>query len=164
MYDDYRELRPGAAKEFEEFLNGKIRHRPSDIQREHTTSLKAVDLIYPASRSEHPTRTFSSGSTSSSPQAYDPRPGYNQAVSTTIQCDPEGRWLLVCSQAKKRPTSLSQINVCSVASDKELFGQLKRSYTSLRGKWPGLLSLRTIKSIRFVQVCFTLCLSDYIIP
>jgi hypothetical protein len=164
MYDDYRELRPGAAKEFEEILNDNIRHRPSNIQREHTASAKAVDCTYPASRSEIPTSTFSISSTSSSSQAYDPRPGYNQRVFTTIQCDPEGRWLLVCSEAKKRPTSLSQINVCSVASDKELFGQLKRSYTSLRGKWPGLLSLRTIKRIRFVQVCFTLCLSDYIIP
>lgn len=163
MYDDYREVRPGAAKEFEGYLKGTIRQKPSHKQDEHTKSAKAVDHRYPASESEHKTSTLSSISTPNSSQAYDPRPDYNQSVSTTIQCDPESRWLLVCGQAKKCPTSLSQMDVCSIASDRELFSQLKRSYSSLRGKWSSLLSLRTIKSIHFVQVRLVLQCSSYII-
>lgn len=163
MYDDYRELRPGAAEAFEWYLNGTNRQKFSGMQNEHTTRAKAVNYIYAASRSDHRTNTLSSVSTSNSSRAYDPRPDCNQAVSTTIQCDPEGRWLLVCGQAKKRPISLFQIDVCSVASDRELFSELKRSYSSLRGKWSGLLSLRTIKSIRFVQVYNISNPSSYII-
>ena len=152
MYDDYRELRPGAAKELEDYLNNGAWQRAGDAQSSRTERTNYLGNGYRTSVIEHRTNTPSHLPTSSSSQPYSARPYYTQATSTVIQCDPEGQWLLVCAQAKKSPTSLSQIDVCSVTSDRELFRQLKRTYSNLKGKWSHILSLRTIKSIRFVQV------------
>ena len=151
MYDDYRELRYGAAKELEGYLNSTVEQRPVPQQSERIESANKVESGHSASTGEHHKSRVCDMSSGSS-QAYDPRTNLNQVGFTTIQCDPESRWLLVCAQARKRPTSLSQIDVCSVASDRELFTQLRRSYYSLKGKWSRLLSLRTIKGISFVQV------------
>ena len=85
------------------------------------------------------------------PRAYDPRQQY--ARETVVRgCDMESRWLLVCAQGKKRPTTLSQLDICATPSDKELFTELKKVYTALRGKWTPILSLKKVQSIRFVQV------------
>nr|AUW30880.1 putative transcription factor [Cladonia uncialis subsp. uncialis] len=83
-------------------------------------------------------------------QAYDPRP---QNASHTIigGCDTESRWLLVCAKGKKRPTTLSQLDMCATPSDKELFMELKKAYVGLRGRWTHILSLKKVQSIRFVQ-------------
>ena len=152
MYDDYRELRPGAAKKLEDYLENVARQRAGDQGISRTDRMSVPNSSHRASMKEHRANTTSHISTHSLSQTYSPPPGYTQANPTIVQCEPEGQWLLVCAQAKKSPTSLSQIDVCSVTSDKELFRQLKRTYLNLKGKWSHLLSLRTIKSIRFVQV------------
>lgn len=84
-------------------------------------------------------------------QAYDPRP---QNTSHTVigGCDTESRWLLVCAKGKKRPTTLSQLDICATPSDKVLFTELKKAYVGLRGRWTHRLSLKKVQSIRFVQV------------
>lgn len=84
-------------------------------------------------------------------QAYDPRP--HNATHTVIRgCDTESRWLLVCAKGKKRPTTLSQLDLCATPSDKQLFTELTKAYVGLRGKWTNVLSLKKVQSIRFVQV------------
>ena len=72
--------------------------------------------------------------------------------ANVIDIGPEGRWLLVCAQSRARPTSLTQLDVCSAKSDRELFSELKRAYTKLRGRIGSYFSLRAIQSIKFVQV------------
>lgn len=84
-------------------------------------------------------------------QAYDPRP-QNASHTTIGGCDTESRWLLVCAKGKKRPTTLSQLDMCATPSDKELFMELKKAYVGLRGRWTHILSLKKVQSIRFVQV------------
>ena len=84
-------------------------------------------------------------------QEYDPRP-QNASQTVITGCDAESRWLLVCAKSKKRPITLSQLDICATPSDKELFTELKKAYVGLRGKWTHVLSLKKIQSIRFVQV------------
>ena len=83
---------------------------------------------------------------------YDPRPQFRNRTTVIRDCDTESRWLLVCAKGKKRPTTLSQLDICATSSDKELFTELKKSYTKFRGKWRQLLSPRRVQSIRFIQV------------
>ena len=82
---------------------------------------------------------------------YDPLP-QNATHAVIRGCDTESRWLLVCAKGKKRPTTLSHLDLCTTPSDKELFTELKKAYVELRGKWTHVLSLKKIQSIRFIQV------------
>ncbi len=101
--------------------------------------------------SENRTSTNNEYSLEQRSEAYNPRPQY--ASHTVIRgCDTESRWLLVCAKDKKRPTTLSQLDICATPSDKELFTELKKAYMGLRGKWTHILSLKKVQSIRFVQV------------
>lgn len=91
-------------------------------------------------------------STAKSSPTYDPHPRRDGATSTVIDCNLEGRWLLVCASARTGPMSLSQMDVRSTDSDQDLFRQLKQSYSTARGRWSRAFSLRKVKSIKFVQV------------
>ena len=85
---------------------------------------------------------------------YDPRPQFRQQQTIITNCDAEGRWLLVCAKSRKRPTSLSHLDMCTTSSDKELFTTLRDSYMAMRGKWSQRLSLKGVKRIQFVKVWF----------
>ena len=81
---------------------------------------------------------------------------YRQTGETVIDCDPESKWLLMCSDTKDGPTSLSPLNVCTTNTDRELFTELRSIYLGLRSKWSRWFSLRKVQAIRFIQVrCLT---------
>ena len=153
MYDDYIEKRPGAAEDLATRLNGNVTRRPvadqsqSRSQSTTTATSESSGLIHSTQQSTH--LGIQSQRSSSS---YDPCPHHRKEGSTTIECDPECRWLLVCARSKARPPILSQLNVCSTGSDVQLYKELKESYSRLKGKWTQLFSFRGVKSIRFVQV------------
>ena len=71
---------------------------------------------------------------------------------TITQCGPEGKWLLVCAKTQESVPTLNQLDVCSIGIDRELFTAMRNSYMNLRGRWKHLLSFRTIKGIKFVNV------------
>lgn len=82
---------------------------------------------------------------------YNPRPVNSRPTSATIACDLESRWLLVCAQVWQRPTSLLHLDVCSTSSDQQLFTELRQLYLQLKRAWWRRLSLKAVKSIRFIQ-------------
>ena len=153
MYNDFVERRPSAAKELEDRLNASNTERPTaDRNREEarnsTTNLSHVGDKNALDQQSTTNRI----DVQRSPNTYNPCPQHKAEGSTVIEYDPECRWLLVCPRTKKRPTSLSQLNVCSTSSDKVVYKELRASYLKLKSRWVQKFSLRRAKSIRFVQV------------
>ena len=153
MYDDFIEQRPGAAEELEESLN-KCPTGTSSSGPSHVVSNSFSPFEGATNYSAHVQQPSGTGiPTPNLPQGYDPHPPNSGRTSTVVECDPERRWLLVCAKGKKRPISLAQLDVCSTSSDKELFREVRKIYASVRSRWSQFFSLRTIQSIKFVQVC-----------
>ncbi len=85
---------------------------------------------------------------------YNPRPSHSQSTLETIPCNPESKWLLVCTRAAQRPTTLFHLDVGSTTSDQQLFAKLRQTYVQAKKASYHSLSFKTVRSIRFVQVCF----------
>ena len=153
MYDDFQEHRPGAVKELEIFLNEGVNRcpGPNDIQSAAEVPENGISQAeegrLPQQRSAGETLALVPLS-----HTYDPRPQFRQQQTVISNCDAEGRWLLVCAKSKKRPTSLSHLDMCTTSSDKELFTTLRNSYMAMRGKLSQRLSLKAVKKIQFVKV------------
>ncbi|KAL8833541.1 MAG: hypothetical protein Q9176_007938 [Flavoplaca citrina] len=154
LFDDFIETRPGAAEELRAALHTVDQQRPTSQ--------------YPvASSQSYPRTTTMSGSAnpnSAIPRAgvidyaitppttiYDPQRGSGTLSSSTWVNIPESKWLLICTQAWRRPTSLLHLDLCSTTSDKQLFTDLHQTYLELRKVWWQKLSLKVVQSIRFVQ-------------
>ena len=180
LFDDFIETRPGAAEELRVALDTFDRQRPTS----HYPAYPAASYqSYSGSTnmSGNPTRdsaTSPAGAVNpnfTTPRSiYDPPPTSGGLFSTNLRRDepPESKWLLICAQAWRQPTSLLQLDVCSTTSDKQLFRDLRRSYLELKRAWWHRLSLKVVQSIRFVQVstfrqicpAYILCRLEPIIP
>ena len=151
LYDDFIELRHGAAKEFETLLNECGRARSADHSVANTVQRTKQSISNTSSFSSKHTPSESnkikedtqSQITKDSPEPNSP---------AIIDIGPEGRWLLMCAKTSMKPTSLTQLDVCTSGSDHELFQDLKRAYMSLKSRMSRIFSLKAVKSIRFVQV------------
>ena len=152
MYEDFIERRFGAAKELEEWLNRNPTDTPDSGHCRAASSSFIQRSPAPDSASYGQQPSGGVAPLQFSSQTYDPQPHHRNGISTVIECDPESRWLLACARGKNRPISLSQLDVCSISSDKELFREIRKAYTSYRSTWTLSSSLRTVQSIRFVQV------------
>ncbi|KAL8921384.1 MAG: hypothetical protein Q9172_004048 [Xanthocarpia lactea] len=153
LYDDFTELRPGAAKELELVLASPNQQRPiyqgqgtngphESGQTLGTGSDEPFNLALApvANLQDSASRTF-----------YNPRPGHSQSTSATIPCTLESNWLLVCARAAQRPTSLFHLDVGSTTSDQQLFAKLRQTYVQAKKASYRSLSFKTVRSIRFVQ-------------
>ena len=152
LYDDFIELRHGAAKELEDHLTacGRIQSAGHDAastgqprQRSGSNSSSPTG-IHAARKSSDLTQDTQLEVSKDSPEPKSP---------AIIDIGPEGRWLLICAKTNMKPTSLTQLDVCTSSSDRELFQELKRAYTSLKSRMSRVFSLKAVKSIKFVQVC-----------
>ncbi|KAI4185198.1 MAG: hypothetical protein LQ346_005961 [Caloplaca aetnensis] len=109
LYDDFVELRPGAAKELEAALDAPSQQRTSgqpSASSNQSLSMQPLGTDASASSTSAPTGLSVPANTAS----YNPRPLDGRPNSTTITCDPESKWLLVCAQAWQRPTSLMHLS------------------------------------------------------
>ncbi|KAI4261663.1 MAG: hypothetical protein L6R42_003141 [Xanthoria sp. 1 TBL-2021] len=150
MYDDFVELRPGVAEELRLALHAPSQQRPSG---QLSTSSNHSQLVQPSGTDA---TANSTSQTAGIPvpintAPYNPRPMNGRPAATTITCGPESKWLLVCAQAWQRPISLLHLNVCSMTSDQELFTELRQLYMSLKKAWWSRLSMKVVRSIRYVQ-------------
>ncbi|KAL8646218.1 MAG: hypothetical protein Q9210_006262, partial [Variospora velana] len=153
LYDDFVELRPGAAHELRTSLHSLNRQRltgqqPISSSRTYVGDATTTD---PNRSSGSPSAGLPGLDVRSVAPSYDPRPTNARPTSTAIACGPESKWLLVCAQAWHRPTSLLHLNVCSTTSDQQLFTELRQLYVSLKKAWWHRLSLKVVQSIRYVQ-------------
>ena len=153
LFDDFFEKCPGAARDLQEYLNQEFIETTSGSQ----STASQIELqsgrgsTFDASR-ETQAPGFSFTEPQNQQELYDPSPRRRRDISTVVQCDPETHWLLVCAGGMNRPTSLSQLNICVSTSDKMLFRKLRGVYLGLRSRWSTWFSLRTVRSIKFVQV------------
>jgi hypothetical protein len=146
MYDDFIELRPGAAREMEAHLNGSGTTSTA-VRINATTESSTL-----GSSSNSTLADSQSQDAPSVPSSYDPQKESHELNPAVIQCGPDGRWLLVCAKTREAVPTLDQMDVCTTSSDRELFAAMRKSYLALRGRWKHVFSLRTITSIKFVRV------------
>ncbi|KAI4217831.1 MAG: hypothetical protein LQ349_008996, partial [Xanthoria aureola] len=118
LFDDFIETRPGAAEELRAALDTFDRQRPTS----HSPAYPAASYqSYSGSTnmSGNPTRdTAASPAGAVDPNftpprsIYDPPPTSGGLFSTNRRCDepPESKWLLICAQAWRRPTSLLHLD------------------------------------------------------
>jgi len=147
------ELRRGAAEELQRTLNGHVRHKPGDGTVENSAYQGSAADRCPAARVRgRPDQD------SISPLQHAPTFSINQvqqvkASSNVIEIGPEGRWLLVCAGQRQTLPTLRQFDVCSATSDREVFAGLKDFYSNKKGRFIHQVSMRTVRSIEYVQVC-----------
>ncbi|KAL8626868.1 hypothetical protein Q9189_007437 [Teloschistes chrysophthalmus] len=152
LYDDYLELRPGAAAQFELALNTPSQQRPSGpygaapgpdyyASSWPRGSGPSPGPLLPLSRTPN---------SASAPTTIGSNARNSQHSSATTVSEQESKWLLVCARAWRRPTSLIHLNVCSTSSDQQLFTELRRSYLQTKA-WYHRFTLKAVQSIRFVQ-------------
>jgi len=153
IFDDFDEVQPGAAERLEQRLNkdggfreqnryshsnagGSLNSRSSTLRsvlsstwlpwKSAQNTLPSLPLHQKQSESGHPSQTPASRR-------------------------PEGLFLLLCIPHRKYATKLVHMDVCTLQSDRIFFSKLKTHYHEMRRRWSSFFSLKTLKSIQFVQ-------------
>lgn len=156
LYDDFEELRPGAARDLEIALNQPSQQNPG-VERPNRSQ---HDTAQPLDEASSDNFVVSSGQAASTGRS---RPGPAQEsipnqsiinISGTLP-EQENKWLLVCASERKRPIRLSHLDVFSMSSDYQLLTELRRSYTELKRAWYHRLSMRNVKTIKYIRVSKT---------
>ena len=152
MYDDFAELRSGAAAELEKWLNTSIRKHLSPGSSDPTQSNILGSTASP--RRVNAGHQHTAGSDISLQRRIDSIErlgGRNAAI--TLDDHLEKCWLLVCGKSKRGLDSLlTHMDLFHTPSDKALFTEMREFYSNLRNSWGLLPFLRGVKTIRFVQV------------
>ncbi|KAL8952700.1 MAG: hypothetical protein Q9222_001399 [Ikaeria aurantiellina] len=129
MYDDFQELRPGAAEQLESRLNGA--NPPHRIQAAGAN---------PEERGNHSgLRSRLCALISAITTPWGPEKDSDELP----------RYQTPQNQSTARTTSMSQPEGLMI-SDQTLFENLKNEYTDMLGKWMSVCSLKRLASIRFV--------------
>ena len=154
MYDDFTELRSGAAAELEKWLNDSMRsHAVSGPSSPPQNAGPASAASPSALNPEYQQTEESDISLQPYASTTDTLPGSSGSAAITVDIHLEKCWLLLCGKLKRGPDSLlTQLDLSSTPSDKKLFEDLKTFYSSLRNTWTLRPFLRGVKTIRFVQV------------
>ena len=156
MYDDFIELRPGAAADLEKWLNHSIRNhavnRASNPSQDYTLR-SSTSSSAGASRQQQTAGSDISLQPLSWTESMMPDSDKNEAV--TIDVHLEKCWLLICGQPRRGPDSLlAQLDLSSKPSDKELFDGMKKFHSGLRDTFTLQPVLKGVQTIRFVQASF----------
>ena len=159
LYDDFKELRPGAASLLEARLN---RHavQPYSMPRSGSRSSSA-SFRYTPNSSSQPTSSATSISSSSifeTPSRYSfkrSRVDSEDGTSREREIYPYqgSRYLLTCVSEAKNTPKLSQLKLhkANILTDKDLAIALRSHYASVNQSWYRKLRLRGLTSIEFVQ-------------
>jgi hypothetical protein len=151
MYDDFIELRQGAAERLEKTLNEDYENNRSDysthssdssfrsLKRSSTTALKSFLSLLGIEREQPGLPQHELGIL--------PGDSNSEGTSSTL---PDPVWLLLCHDEGVYASKLAQIKVSDYDSDQKLFCALRDEYTTLRGKWLSKISFRKLIDIKFV--------------
>nr|OQO24239.1 hypothetical protein B0A51_12295 [Rachicladosporium sp. CCFEE 5018] len=148
MYDDYVEMKPGALRSLQRSLDQRRSHGTS-----HVTPIGILTAMWNSAR-----RTLLPGTGRA--QASLPRHN-NQGTpatpmtgtTTTPDPPPTGplQYLLLCIPFKRHATKLAHVPTPSPISDTHFFRLLRYQYTTLRGRFRRLFSIRTLAELHFVH-------------
>jgi hypothetical protein len=155
LYDDYRELKPGAAKRMEDYLRRSCYKKcPGDSQSmtervsSFGSSMKGSvtyigQWIQSIKNGERPALV-------STELRY-----YSDARTTRTPAHTAGEvfYLLLChnSGIGAEIVKLRQPDICDINNDHKLFSFLHEEYITLRKRWWTWISLWTLQSIKFVR-------------
>lgn len=157
LYDDFVELRPGAAKEYaaECLQNVAIHPRSGTEGATHANTSRArsalgycLNLMGGSVKSNGP--LLPQNSVQSQEQIL---------FQTTLSASSDPRhtfleelFLLLCIPQHSHAIKLLQPDLTGCSSDRAFFSLLKRTFAQTRGKLKRFLSLKTIRGIKFVQL------------
>jgi hypothetical protein len=149
LYDDFTELKQGAARRLEGRLNRRddgsnrsIRSRLS-FKSFSTTVSSSMDSLKKAfgwKESELPKHKLQMGS-----NELPNNPPAPPAPPT------EPLFLLLCHSEGVYAKKLLQLSICDLKSDKKLFAVLRSNYKQMRARWWSFLSFKTLVGIKFVK-------------
>ena len=168
FYDDFVELRPSAAVEYEESLLRRLstsRGRPNpvgQIAREQSGGDMRSTKPPDSNRSSYVSNgisgitNFVKGLTDKEIRS-PPLPRYqlgnrNAVVPGTSSRNHELLYLLMCIPQHQYATKLLQPQISDVRSDQDFFLLLRNNYRQMRGRIRRLLSLKALRSVKFVQL------------
>ena len=153
LYDDFTELRPGAAAEVEKWLNDSMRkHTGSSASnsQQSTTLTSAVSSNAGSSGSQHTAASDVSLQSQGPSVNFLPASNTNTAIAIDFQL--VDCWLILCGNLKRGPdVLLTQMNLSSTPSDKSFFEDMKRVYSNFKQSWTIRSFLRGVETFRFVQ-------------
>ena len=154
LYDDFTELRSGAAAELEKWLNDSMRKHAGTSASNSQQSATLTSAVSPnAGSSRYQPTAESDISLQSLGPSTNILPTSNMNTAVSIDVNLEKCWLILCGNMKRGPdVLLTQMNLSSTPSDKSLFDDMKSVYSNIRQPWTLRSVLRGVKTIRFVQV------------
>ena len=154
LYDDFTELRSGAAAKLEKWLNDSMRKRTGSSASNSQRSATLTSAVSPnAGSSGYEQTTESDISLQSLDPSANVLPASNMNADVAIDVHLEKCWLILCGNMKRGPdVLLEQMNLSSAPSDKSLFEDMKRVYSNFKQSLTRRSFLRGVKTIRFVQV------------
>ena len=158
MYDDYKELVPGAVQEFEQQLVNHFSQAANGLRERQGTGRRADSSSLYSWITNAPRRLWGSFKRSDEeqlPVTRAPAVGIQpQATAAAAASGGELLFLLLCAHVKSGSAPrLLQGRADDLTSDQDFFAFMKELY--LRqckvDKWSSLLSIRKIQDIRFVR-------------
>ncbi|KAM0176541.1 hypothetical protein ACHAPC_009164 [Botrytis cinerea] len=157
IYDDFTELRPGAANRLKQALTNNESgntstdrsSRFSDCSRSFSNSLSSIFTVWASNSSR---KSLSSGLPTHEPPK-NQLDSNNPNTVEPIVLPVENVYLLLCYPSGRYATRLLQLGLHNLEpkSDQSLFNTLRTNYKSMRGRFLNLVSLKTLKSIKFVH-------------
>jgi hypothetical protein len=155
LYDDYQELKPGAAKRMEDYLRRSSYKKCAGGSRNLTqriskagSSLKG--FITSISKRVQTMKSGEPRELVSTELRY-----YSDARTTRTPAHISGEvfYLLLChnSGIGAEVLKLRQPDICDINNDHKLFSFLHEEYTTLRKRWWTWISLWILQSIKFVK-------------
>ncbi|TEY61539.1 hypothetical protein BOTCAL_0167g00140 [Botryotinia calthae] len=156
IYDDFTELRPGAANRLKQALtnNDSGNTNANRISRfsDYSRSFSNILSIFTVWSSNSSRKSLSSGLPTHEPSK-NQLDSNNPNTVEPILLPVENLYLLLCYPSGRYATRLLQLGLHNLEpkSDQSLFNTLRTNYRSMRGRFLNLVSLKTLKSIKFVH-------------
>ncbi|TGO44395.1 hypothetical protein BOTNAR_0830g00010 [Botryotinia narcissicola] len=157
IYDDFTELRPGAANRLKQALTNSDSGRTntsrsssfSDCSKSFSNSLSSIFTVWSSNSSR---TSLSSGLPTHEPSK-NQLDSNNPNTVKPIPLPVENVYLLLCYPSGRYASRLLQLGLHNLEpkSDQSLFTIFRTNYKSMRGRFLNLISLKTLKSIKFVH-------------
>ncbi|KAF5869876.1 putative tetratricopeptide repeat domain protein [Botrytis fragariae] len=157
IYDDFTELRPGAANRLKQALTNDDSGSTdtnrssmfSDCSKSFSKSLSSIFAVWASNSSS---KSLSSGLPTHEPSK-NQLDSNNPNIVKPIPLPVENVYLLLCYPSGRYATRLLQLGLHNLEpkSDQSLFTILRTNYKSMRGRFLNLISLKSLKSIKFVH-------------
>ena len=168
FYDDFIELRPSAAVKYGESLlrrSSTSKGRPNPVEqvaREQSEGDTRTTRPPNSKRSSYVSngingimsivKNLTDKENSASPLPQYQLENRNAVVPGTPSRNHEFLYLLMCIPQHQYATKLLQPQISAIRSDQDFFLLLRNNYRQMRGRIRRLLSLKALRSIKFVQL------------